>query len=114
MKSAYSLRRPVDNAYLVRDRDRQLRRDLLSVLAVALPLSAGVMAYVSISSQVWDVGYEILALEQTLDHQLENERRLRVEAATLSRHERVEERAIAELGLQQIGLEEVLFAEELE
>jgi len=114
LKSAYSVRRPVDNAFLVRDRDRQLRRDLLSVLAVALPLSAGVLAYVWISSQVWDVGYEVLALEQTLERQMEHERRLSVEAATLSRHGRIEERAVVELGLEEIRPEGVVFAEELE
>jgi len=114
LKSAYSLHRPVDNSYLVRDRDRRLRRELLSVLAVALPLSAAVLAYVWISSQVLDEGYEVLALEQTLRGQLERERRLRVEAATLSRYDEIEERAIVELGFRELALDEVVFAGELE
>jgi cell division protein FtsL len=114
LKSAYSLRRPVANVYLVRDRDRRLRRDLLAVLAVALPLSAAVLAYVWITSQVWDVGYEVLRLEQTLDSRLDQERHLRAEAASLSRNEGIEERAQSELGLHEVDLESVVFVEELE
>lgn len=114
MKSAYSLRRPVANVYLVRDRDRRLRRDLLAVLAVALPLSAAVLAYVWVTSQVRDVGYNIRVLEQTLEVQLEDERRLTVEAARLARHEGVGERAVRELGLGEVSLDSVIFVEELE
>lgn len=114
MKSAYSLRRPVANVYLVRDRDRRLRRDLLAVLAVALPLSAAVLAYVWVTSQVRDVGYDVRVLEQTLEVRHEAERRLRVEAAELSRHEGVGERAARDLGLEDVSLDSVVFAEELE
>ena len=114
MKSAYSLRRPVANVYLVRDRDRRLRRDLLAVLAVALPLSAAFLAYVWITSQVRDVGYDIRVLEQTLEVRHEEERRLVLEAARLSRHEGVGARAERELGLSPVSLDAVVFAEELE
>lgn len=114
MKSAYSLRRPVANVYLVRDRDRRLRRDLLAVLAVALPLSAAVLSYVWVTSQVRDVGYDIRVLEQTLEVRLEDERRLKVEAAHLARHEGVGERAARELGLGEVGLEAVVFVRELQ
>jgi cell division protein FtsL len=114
VKSAYSIRRPVANAFLVRERDRKLRCDLLSVLAVALPLSAAVLAYVGISSQLWDVGYEVLRLEQTLDERLEAERRLKLEAATLARPARIEELATEELGLSPLDLDSVVFAGELE
>jgi len=114
LKSAYSLRRPVANVYLVRDRDRRLRRDLLSVLAVALPLSAAVLAYVWVTTQVRDVGYDVRVLEQTLEVQLEDERRLKVEAARLARHEGVGERAAQELGLAEVNLDAVVFVGELE
>lgn len=114
MKSAYSIRRPVANVYLVRDRDRRLRRDLLAVLAVALPLSAAVLAYVWVTSQVRDVGYDIRVLEQRLDARQEEERRLRVEAASLARHEGVRERAERDLGLVEVDLDAVVFVEELE
>ena len=114
MKSAYSIRRPVANVYLVRDRDRRLRRDLLAVLAVALPLSAAVLAYVWVTSQVRDVGYEVRALEQTLEVRLEDERRLKVDAARLAKHEGVGERASRELGLSEVDLDAVVFVGELE
>lgn len=114
MKSAYSLRRPVANVFLVRDRDRRLRRDLLAVLAVALPLSAAVLAYVWVTSQVRDVGYDIRVLEQRLEARHVDERRLRANAARLARHEGVGERAARELGLSEVGLDAVVFAGELE
>ncbi len=114
MKSTYSIRQPVANTYLVRERDRRLRRDLLAVLALALPLSLAVLAYLWISSQLWAVGYELRRLEKTLAAQVERERILRVEVAQLSRHERVEERARHELNLREFSLERVVFAEELE
>lgn len=114
MKSAYSLRRPVANVYLVRDRDRRLRRDLLAMLAVALPLSGAVLAYIWLSSQVWNVGYEVLRLERVLEQKLEQERQLTLEAAELSRHERVEASALDELGLAELGPDSVVFAGELE
>ena len=114
MKSAYSIHRPVANVYLVRDRDRRLRRELLSVLAVALPLSVAVLAYVWVSSQVWDKGYEVLRLERTLERSLERERVLRVEAARLSRYDRVARRGHDELGLRPLALDQVVFTGELE
>lgn len=114
MKSAYSIRRPVANAFLVRERDRKLRRDLLSVLAVALPLSAAVLVYVGLSSRLWDVGYEVLRLESTLEERLETERRLKLEAAALSNPERVESLATGELGLEPLDLERVVFDGEIE
>jgi len=60
------------------------------------------------------VGYEVLRLERVLERQLENERQLRVEAATLSRHADIERRAAGELGLREVELSQVVFAEELE
>ena len=72
------------------------------------------LAYLWISSQLWAVGYEVRRLEKTLAAQIEHERILRVEVAELSRHERVEERARLELGLDDVALERVVFAEELE
>lgn len=114
MKSTYSIRRPVANAFLVRERDRRLRRDLLSVLAVALPLSAAVLAYVGIASQLRDVGYEVLRLEYALEERLETERRLKLEAAALASPERVEELAVDDLGMRPLDLDSVVFGVELE
>jgi cell division protein FtsL len=114
LKSVYSIRRPVANAFLVRERDRRLRRDLLSVLAVALPLSAGVLVYVGISSQLRDVGYEVLRLENSLEQRLETERRLKLEAAELADPERVEALATDELGMQPLDLDAVVFGGEIE
>ncbi len=114
MKSAYSIRRPVANAFLVRERDRRLRRDLLALLALAVPLSLAVLAYLWVSSQLWAVGYEVRRLENQLAAQLEQERVLRVGVAELSRHLTVEEKARRELGLVELSLDRVVFVEELE
>ncbi len=113
MKNVYSIRRPVANVYLVRERDRRLRRDLLTMLAVAVPLSLALLAYLWVSSQVWATGYEVRRLEQQLGAQIERERALTVEVAELSRLGRVE-RAAAELGLTPLAVEQVAFGGELE
>ncbi len=113
MKSAYSVRRPVANVYLVRERDRRLRRELLQVVALVLPLVVGVMVYVWISHGLLDVGYRLRELELDLDRLAQEERALKVETSHLARHERIEALAVERLGMQPATLEQVIFAAEL-
>ena len=59
MKSIYASHRPVVNAYLVRQRDRRRLRELLLVLALALPLAGSVLCYTWIHLQVLGAGYQL-------------------------------------------------------
>ena len=113
MRNPYAVRRPVENEYLVRERDRRLVRDLLRVAVTVLLLGAGLLAYTWIHIETTAVGYRVDALEKEL-HQLEQQhRRLRLEATYRSRPARVEERAANELRMHPPRLDQTVFYEEL-
>ena len=112
MPPAYTVRRPVVNAYLVRERDRRRLRDLALVVAVVAPLGLGLAGYTWLQLETLRVAYRTEALEREAHHLAQVERQLRLEAAYLSNPERVAERARAELGLDEPRIEQVLFLEE--
>lgn len=113
MRNVYALRRPVVNAYLVRERDRRRYRELALVVVVVVLLGGGVFAYIWIHLQVLATGYHIDELERGLTELTRKERQLRLEAAYLANPSLVERRASEELGMQPPALEQVLFWEEL-
>jgi cell division protein FtsL len=111
MKTAYAFRRPVDNAYLVRVRERRRFRDLGVVLAVAMPIALALFAYTHVHLRTLEIGYRIGALERRLVEVTESERVLRSEAARLASPTRLERLAVQELGLRPPTLEQVIFVE---
>jgi cell division protein FtsL len=113
LRSAYALRRPVANTYLVRERDRRRTRELGLVLLVVIGLGGGLLAYISIHLQVLSTGYHIDELEREHAELTRKERQLRLEAAYLASPYQVERRAVRELGMQPPTLEQVVFWEEL-
>jgi hypothetical protein len=112
VKTAYAFRRPVDNAYLVRVRDRRRFRDLAVVLAVALPIALVLFAYTRVHLQSLEIGYRIGDLERRLVEVAETERKLRSEAARLASPARLERLAVEELHLRPPALDQVIFVEE--
>ena len=113
MKTSYAVRRPVVNAYLVRERDRRRWRELALVIAVAVPMAIVLLIYTGIHVGVLEAGYQITLLEDELYELEQAERRLRLEAAELSRGSRVAARA-EELGLVPPGIEQMVFVGETE
>jgi len=113
VKSVYSIRRPVTNLYLVRERDRRLRKELLRFVGLLLPLVAGMMAYVWLSHSLLDIGYRLRELDQQLQRLEQTERGLQVEGSHLARHERIERLATERLGMRPAEVDEVVFAGEL-
>lgn len=111
MKTAYAFRRPVDNAYLVRVRDRRRFRDLGVVMVVALPIALALFAYTRVHLQSLEVGYRIGELERRLVEVTETERRLRAEASRLGSPERLERLATEELGLRAPTIDQVIFVD---
>lgn len=111
MRRSYAVVRPVFNAYLLRERDRRRRRELLWVAAVLLPVGACALVYVWLHVEVLRVGYRIHDLEQRLEQRQEVERRLGLEAAFLASPKRIEERATAELGMSAPTADQLLFVE---
>lgn len=110
MKTAYAFHRPVDNAYLVRVRDRRRFRDLGVVLLTVLPIAAALFAYTRVHLQTLEVGYLIGDLERRLVEANETERRLRSEAAALESPARLE-RLARDLGLRPATIEQLVFVE---
>lgn len=111
MRRSYAVARPVSNTYLIRERDRRRRRELLWVAGILLPLGICALVYVWLHVEVLRVGYHIDRLETDLEESLGRERQLGLEAAFLESPSRVEERAIAELGMAAPTPEQLIFAE---
>ncbi len=66
MRTSYVVRRPVDNRYLVRERDRRRLRELGWVLLAALPVAAMLIGYVWVNLELLRCGYRIHDLEGRL------------------------------------------------
>lgn len=109
----YAARRPVENAYLVRQRDQRRLRELLGVLIAVTALGAGLWTYTWMHTEILRTGYRVDNLDRQLHRLLEQERRLRLEAAYRAHPARVEKRASAELGMRAPQLAETLFYNEL-
>ncbi len=112
MKSPYVVRRTVENTYLVRQRDRRRRRELLGVVAAVLMVGAGLLAYTSIHIQILRSGYRVDVLERELDSLEQMERERQLEIARSTSPERLERWAL-ERGMQAPTLEQTVFYKEL-
>ncbi len=113
MRSPHVYRRPVENAYLERVRDRRLRRELVAMLGVVVVLGGGLLAYTWMHIETMRIGYRVDRWSTELGDLEERERRLRLEIAHRTHPARIEERARRELGMQPPALEETLFYAEL-
>jgi cell division protein FtsL len=114
LRNAYAFHRPVANSYLVRERDRRLARELALVLLVVVLLGGGLLAYTWIHLEALRTGYRIDLLERQLRELSQIERQLQLEASYLGSPQRIEERAVRELGMQQPALEQVVFWDEMQ
>ena len=112
MRSPYAIRRPVENAYLVRERDQRLARELFGVASTVLLLGLGLMAYTWIQLEITASGYRSDGLERRLHELEQRSRRLQLEAAGLSHPEVIERRAKVELDMRPPTLAETLFFED--
>jgi uncharacterized protein HemX len=113
LPGAYSVRRPVVNAYLVRQRDRRRLRELAGVVAVVVPLGVALLGYTWLQLQTLRVSYQIERLERRSHELVQVERQLRLEAAHLVAPEQLAARAAKELGLAPPKVDQVLFLEEI-
>lgn len=111
MRGEYALRRPVVNAYLVRERDRKRLRELLLVTLLVLPLGLGLLADIWIHLRVIETGYRLNQQERSLRELERQERRLRLEASYLASPQRVETMALERLGMVEPAPEQLLFVE---
>ena len=114
MRSAYAIRRPVVNAYLVRERDRRRQRELRGWCCSPCWRSAAASwPTPGSTSRCSTPATSIDALERQLRELTRDERQLRLEASYLASPQQIERRAVEELGMQPPALEQVVFWEEL-
>ncbi|HEX2163916.1 MAG TPA: hypothetical protein VHM02_08205 [Thermoanaerobaculia bacterium] len=97
--ATYASHRPVENAWLVRERDRRRFRELALVLLAVGSVVLALLAYIWLNVRVLDAAYRIDELEGTL-RDLERRRAvLALEEARATALPVVEARAAAELGM---------------
>ncbi len=111
MTGSYAVVRPISNTYLIRERDRRRRRELLWVGSVLVPLGVCALVYVWLHVEALRVGYRIHDLGKRVEQRVELERQLGLEAAYLESPQRIEERAVAELGMSAPAAEQLIFVE---
>ena len=111
MRTSYVVRRPVDNRYLVRERDRRRLRELGWVLLAAVPVALMLIVYVWVNLELLRCGYRIHNLEGRLQEQARAVNILELEEAYLTGAARLSERG-AELGLASPTADRLLYVEE--
>ncbi|MFQ5349873.1 MAG: hypothetical protein ACE5EG_05455 [Thermoanaerobaculia bacterium] len=92
MRTSYVVRRPVDNRYLVRERDRRRLRELGWVLLAAVPVALMLIGYVWVNLELLRCGYRIHKLEGRLQEQRRALSILELEEAYLTSAARLTER----------------------
>ena len=112
-RQAYAVRRPVENAYLVRERDRRRVRELALVVVALAPVVLGVLLNIWIQIEVVRAGYLIHELERRVHGVQQYEKQLRVEASYLASPARVESRAADSLGMEAASIDQLVFGEEV-
>ena len=105
----YTVRRPVDNVYLVREPDRRRTRELLALLLSPLPPLAVLFAAVWTNLETFRLGYQIESLQKQKESLAEKQRQLEMERARVSALARVETVARERLGLVTPGRDQVVF-----
>ncbi len=111
MKTPYVTARPVRNRYLVRERDRRRLRELGRVVVAVLLVGTALVGYTWIHLSLLGTGYRVESLQRELHELGRLERHMSLEAAYLSSPDRIERRAIEELGMAPPELEQLVFEE---
>ena len=105
----YTVRRPVENVYLVREPDRRRTRELLALLLSVLAPMAVLFAAIWTNLETFRLGYQIERLQKQKESLVEKQRQLEMERARVSALARVEGVARERLGLVTPGRDQVVF-----
>ena len=87
---AYAVRRPVENLYLVRERDRQRTRELVVLALAAVPPAVVLFLAIWANLETVRLGYQLAGVSKNREALLERKQRLemdRAQAAALARVE---------------------------
>jgi len=93
------LGKPIDNSRVVRQVDPRSRREILLLILLVTVLAAGLGLYAWPALEIRRAGQTGALLDREKERLVEENRKLRLEKATLENLRRVEEVAVKELGL---------------
>jgi len=102
---------PIDNSAVVRELDPRSSREIWLLLLLVATLAGGMAAYAWPHFELRQVARERQLLEREKERLLEENRKLRLEKATLENLRRVEMIAVRELGLEPPPAERVVIVE---
>lgn len=94
----YTQKKPIDNAHIVRERDRRRFRELLAVFALGVPIGLFLLLFTWQNLEVIRLGREATHLQKVRKEIDDENKRLQVELDRLTALESVQKRA-GELGL---------------
>jgi cell division protein FtsL len=105
------LGRPIDNSRVVRQVDPRSRREILLLILLVTVLAAGLGFYAWPALEIRRAGQAGALLDREKQRLVEENRKLRLEKASLENLRRVEEVAVRELGLKPPAPERSLVVE---
>jgi len=89
----YTQKKPIENAHIVRERDRRRFRELLAVLSLGVPLGLFLLLFTWQNLEVIRLGREVTRLQKIQKQIDEENKKLRFELDRLTALESVEKRA---------------------
>ncbi|HUP45243.1 MAG TPA: hypothetical protein VM779_06990 [Thermoanaerobaculia bacterium] len=95
----YTQKKPIENAHIVRERDRRRFRELLAILALGLPIGLFLLLFTWQNLEVIRLGREVTRLQNARKQLGEDNKRLQFELDRLTALEAVEKQA-PKLGLR--------------
>jgi cell division protein FtsL len=105
---AYAVRRPVENLYLVRERDRQRTRELVALALAAVPPALVLFLAIWANLETVRLGYQLANVSKNREALLERKHRLEMDRAQAAALARVEPIARGTLGLVPPTLDQVI------
>ncbi len=110
---AYAVRRPVENVYLVRERDRKRTREFAALALAAVPPTLVLLAAIWANLETVRLGYQIARVARQKEALLERNRQLRTDRAQATALSRVDALARTKLGLVPPEPSQILRIEEV-
>jgi hypothetical protein len=105
---AYAVRRPVENLYLVRERDRRRTRELVALALAAVPPAVVLFLAIWANLETVRLGYQLAGVSKNREALLERKHRLEMDRSQAAALARVEPIARGTLGLVPPTLDQVI------
>jgi hypothetical protein len=109
---AYAVRRPVENLYLVRQRDRRRTRELVALALAAVPPAIVLFLAIWANLETVRLGYQLAKLGGVRETLLERKHQLEMDRAQAAALARVEPIARGKLGLVPPTLDQVILVKD--